>query len=307
MNALLLAAMLSAATAAAQAAAPPAKPQPPPGQALPGTPISLEGRDQVDASVPQKYRAEVASAQVEGAKLQQEDFAVWVASNVLVESKLRAPGKATGWLATAKDPLARTWTVSFTARKDEKPVIYADVDVDLSQPPPKIGFRPAGAGRVPTADEAALIRARDTVAAAKDWLRCSDDYNFSSSIREGKKGRQVVIRALPARHDQKLYLLGGFHEFSAPLSEGKDKLRMKQFHQTNTCIEVKLPPKGNGFVVSHLRSDAPTQFHVFASLSYERPVYVKIDSRTWKVDGGRITVLDKDSVKSLKTEPPPAN
>src|SRR5689334_13867638 len=135
MNALLLAALLSAATAAAQkpgpsaqAAAPPAKPEAPPGQALPGTPVSLEGRDQVDASVPQKFRAEVANAQVEGAKLQQEDFAVWVASNVLVESKLRAPGTATGWLATAKDPLARTWTVSFTARNKDKAIIYADVD-----------------------------------------------------------------------------------------------------------------------------------------------------------------------------------
>jgi hypothetical protein len=314
MNALLLAALLSAAGAAAQeaapaaqAAAPSAKPPATEGQALPGTPVSLEGRDQVDASVPQKYRAEVASAQLEGAKLQQEDFAVWVASNVLVESKLRAPGKATGWLATATDPLARTWTVSFTAKNQGKAIIYADVDVDLTKPPPKIGFRPAGAGRAPTADEAALIVARDTVAAAKDWLRCSDDYNFSSSIREGKKGKETVIRALPARHDQKLYLLGGFHEFSAPASTGKGKIRMKQFHQTNTCIEVKLPPKGNGFVVSHLRSDTPTQFHVFASLSYERPVYVKIGSRTWKVDGGRITVLDKDSVKSLKTEPPPAN
>jgi len=291
----------------APASAPAAKSEAPTGQALPGTPVDLAGRDQVDPSVPEKYRGEVRSAQLEGARLQQEDFAVWVASNTLVQSNLRAPGKATGWLATPKDPMARTWTVAFTAKSGEKAIVYADVDVDLTSPPPKVQFRPAGGGRAPTADEAALIRARDSVMAAKDWLHCADDYNFSSSMRDGKKGRETVIRALPARHDDKLYLLGGFHEFTAPATSNGKKIKMTQFHQTNTCLELKLPPHGNGFVVTHLRSKTPTLFHVFANLSYERPVYVKIASRTWKVDGGRITVLDKDSVKSLKTEPPPAN
>jgi len=291
--------------AAAPSAATAGRPQAPEGQALPGTPVDLQGRDQVDPSVPSKYRDEIASAQVEGAKLQQEDFAVWVASNALVQSGIRAPGKPTGWLAAPRDPLARTWTVSFTAKNDNKPIVYADVDVDLSKPPPKIQFRAAGAGRQPTADELLLIGARDAVSSAGDWLRCADGYNYSSSFRQGKKGRETVIRALPARHDQKLYLLGGFHEFTAPATSGK--VKMKQFHQTNTCIELTLPPHGTGFVVSHLRSDTPTLFHVFANLSYERPVYVKISGRTWKVDGGRVTVLDKDSVKSLKTEKPPAN
>ena len=302
---LLASVAASAATKPAASTAPPAKPTAPQGQALPGTPVDLAGREQVDASVPSKYRDEVASAQVEGAKLQQEDFAVWVASNALVQSGMRAPGTPTGWLATAKDPFARTWTVSFTAKNKDKPLVYVDVDVDISKPPPKVQFRPAGAGRAPTADELLLIGARDAVSLGKDWLRCADDYNYSSSSRDGKKGRETVIRALPARHEQKLYLLGGFHEFTAPAKAGK--VKMKQFHQTNTCLELKLPKHGTGFVVSHLRSKTPTLFHVFANLSYERPVYVKIDNRTWKVDGGRITLLDKDSVKSLKTEKPPAN
>ena len=297
----------SAPTANAAQAAAPAKPAAPIGQALPGTPVDLAGRDQVDASVPSKYRDEVASAQLEGAKLQQEDFAVWVASNTLVQSGIRAPGKATGWLATPRDAMARTWTVAFTATSKDKPIIYADVEVDLGSPPPKVQFKPAGAGRAPSADEAALIRARDAVTAAKDWLRCADDYNFSASLRDGRKGRETVIRAMPARHDDKLYLLGGFHEFTAPATASGKKIKMKQFHQTNTCIELPLPRHGIGFMVSHLRSDTPTLFHVFANLSYERPVYVKIGGRTWLVDKGRITVVDKNSLKSVKTEAPAAN
>jgi hypothetical protein len=59
-------------------------------------------------------------------------------------------------------------------------------------------------------------------------------------------------------------------------------------------------------MVSHVRSKTPTLFHVFASLSYERPVYVKTDSRTWMVQNGRVTVVDKNSVKSIKTQEPGA-
>jgi hypothetical protein len=182
-------------------------------------------------------------------------------------------------------------------------VVYADVDVDLTKPPPKVQLTPQGKGRELSADERVLVRDRDIVSAGKDWLRCADDYNYSATLRTGKKGRETVIRALPARHDQKLYVLGGFHEFTTPEKGGK----MKHFAQTNSCIELPLPKNGIGFMVSHLRSNTPTLFHVFASLSYERPVYVKTGSRTWLVDKGLVTVVDKKSVKSLKTEKPAAN
>jgi len=298
MNARLLATVLAACAAVATA-----NPAPSQGQAVPGTPVDLAGRDQVDASVPSKYRDEVASAQVEGAKLQQEDFAVWVASGMLVRAALRAPGTPTGWLASPKDPMAQTWKVSFTSKTGEHQVVYADVDVDLTKPPPQVQLTPQGKGRELSADERILARDRDIVSTGKEWLHCSDDYNYSASFRQGKKGRETVIRALPARHEQKLYLLGGFHEFTTPEKGGK----MRHFAQTNTCIELPLPKHGIGFMVSHLRSDTPTLFHVFQSLSYERPVYVKINSRTWLVDQGRITVVDKPAVKSLKTEAPPSH
>jgi hypothetical protein len=288
------------ATAPATPAAKPAAPQ---GQTVPGTPVTLEGRDKVDDSVPQKYRAEVASAQLEGARLQQEDFAVWVASGMLVRANLRAPGTATGWLAAPKDAMAQTWKVSFTSKAGDRQVVYADVDVDLTKPPPKVQLTPQGKGRELSADERVLVRDRDIVSAGKDWLRCADDYNYSATLRTGKKGRETVIRALPARHDQKLYVLGGFHEFTTPEKGGK----MKHYAQTNSCIELPLPKNGFGLMVSHLRSNTPTLFHVFASLSYERPVYVKTGSRTWLVDKGLVTVVDKKSVKSLKTEKPAAN
>ena len=307
MNPWLLAALLFGATSPAVAAKPSAPAATAPasaatGQARPGKPVSMQGRDQVDPSVPKKYQVEVRDAQLEGARLQQEDFAVWVGSNVLVEAKAKAPGTATGWIAQAKDSGAQAWKVSFTAKSGKHEVVYAEVDADITKPPPKIGFVPHPAGRGLTPDEAVLVRARDAISGNKDWLRCSDDYNYSVSFRQGKKGRETVVRALPARFEQKLYLLGGFHEFVVPDKGGKSR----HFAQTNTCVETTLPKEGTGFVVSHLRSDTPTQFHVFASLSYGRPVYVKIGSRTWLVKDGLISVPAKDAVKSLKTQAPPA-
>jgi hypothetical protein len=287
----------AAAPAKAQAPA-----EAPTGQAVPGAPIRMDGRDQVDASVPQKYRDEVLAAQIQGAMLQQEDVAVWLASNALVKAGTKPPGAATGWFAVSKDDKARNWKVSFTAQSGAKQVVYADVDVGLIAPPPKINFQPHPQGRELSGDELILVKARDEVAGRKNWLRCADDYNYSVSFRQGKKGRETVVRALPARHEQKLYLLGGFHEFVASDKGGK----MKQFQQTNTCLELELPKHGRGFVVSHLRSSTPTQFHVFASLSYGRPVYVKIENRTWLVKDGLVSVIDKNSLKSLKMEKPPA-
>ena len=321
MNRWLLTALLLGATTTAVAAKPapaaakpkpaaaaPAAAKPPPpasadsGQARPGKPVSMAGRDQVDPSVPKKYQDEVRAAQVDGAMLQQEDFAVWLASNILQESGTKAPGTPTGWIAVPKDAGGQAWKVSFTAQTAKHKVAYADVDLDITKPPPKVGFVPHAAGRGLTSEETTMVRARDAISGNKDWLRCSDDYNYSVAFRQGKKGRETVVRALPARFDQKLYLLGGFHEFVVPDKSGKSR----HFQQTNTCIEVKLPPEGTGFVVSHLRSEAPTQFHVFASLSYGRPVHVKIGSRTWLVKDGRISVMAKDAVKSLKTQAPPA-
>ena len=313
MNPWLLAALLLGATTPAVAAKPTppaAKPDPAAtapvsastSQARPGKPVSMQGRDQVDPSVPKKYQDEVRAAQLQGAQLQQEDFAVWVASNVLVEAKAKAPGTATGWFAQAKDSGAQAWKVSFTAKTGKHEVVYAEVDADITRPPPKIGFVPHPAGRGLTPDEAVMVRARDAISGNKDWLRCSDDYNYSVSFRQGKKGRETVVRALPARFEQKLYLLGGFHEFVVPDKSGKSR----HFAQTNTCVEARLPKEGTGFVVSHVRSDTPTQFHVFANLSYGRPVYVRIGSRTWLVKDGRISLPGKDAVKSLKTQAPPA-
>jgi hypothetical protein len=297
------AATAQAATTTPAPAAKPAESTPAAkGQVQPGPPVSMQGRETVDSSVPDKYKARVATAQVQGALLQQEDAAVWVASNAIAQAGIAAPAGAapTGWLAKPANPQALLWKVAFTAKQGERQFAFVDVDVDLSAPPAKFRVERHDKGRDLTTDELALAKARDGVDARSGWLRCASEYNYSTRLVDGPKGRDIVVRAMPARHDASRYLLGGFQEFTMPAAVGKGK----PFEQTNTCLELPLPKNGVGFMVSSNNSVAPTLFHVFASLSYQRPVYVKTDSRTWKVDAGRVTVVDKKSLKSVKIQDP---
>jgi hypothetical protein len=273
------------------------------GQAQPGPPISMQGRETVDASVPEKLRAKIATAQVQGALLHQEDAAVWVASGALARAGITVPtgATATGWLAQPANPQAFIWKVSFTARQAQREFAYADIDVDLTAPPPKFRVLPHEKGRDLSADELVLAKARDAVDARADWLRCSNIYNYFADFADGAKGRDTVVRAVPARTDSKLYLFGGFHEFTAPAAGGK----ARHFEQTTDCLELPLQ-SGAQFMVTSQLSKTPTLFHVFASLSYQKPVFVKTDGRTWKVDAGRVTVVDKKSLKTVKAQEPAA-
>ncbi len=68
----------------------------------------------------------------------------------------------------------------------------------------------------------------------------------------------------------------------------------KVIKSTITCIAI---PEGAtntvGAYITHLLSDAPSEFHVFVSLKYKKPIYVGTKTGTWKVDGGKIEFLEK--------------
>jgi hypothetical protein len=247
----------------------------------------------VDASVPERFRIDVANAQLLGMMLQQEDRAAWVASDALVASNAiaRLHGTQSGWLTRTPDPDGKTWMVSFTARDGAREFSFADVSVDLHETQPRVHVEEIPGGRELDSDERALAMARDAVLKRDDWLSCSRTYNYSLGFREGPKGKEVVVKLLPARTDPKVFPLGGFHEYRIPAYEGQ----IIHYAQTRSCIDAPpMPDNGVGFMVTHLTSETPTQFHVFMSLSYGKPLFVGTtqNNLTWKVDAGRITVVD---------------
>jgi hypothetical protein len=68
------------------------------------------------------------------------------------------------------------------------------------------------------------------------------------------------------------------------------------FPSTNTCIAVPPNPPEKAAVaafITHLLSDAPTEFHVYLSLKHGKPIYVGTNVGNWIVDGERIDFLQK--------------
>jgi hypothetical protein len=258
------------------------------------------GRDQVDASVPEKYRDEVASAQLEGARLQQEDFAVWVASNALVHSGIRAPGTPTGWLALPKDASAQAWTVSFTVEERHQQLVYADVDVDLTRPPPKIQFSPAARAR--TAAPTSSCSCARATRYRRARTGCAAPTTTTTPPRSGRARRAARrwCARVPARHDEK----------NVPVRRLPRVHRLGQGRQVRSSSSRPTPAWScrcrSTASASWSRTcarDTPTLFHVFETC----PTSARSTSRPTAARGwwtGRISVVDKKSLKSIKTEDP---
>jgi hypothetical protein len=60
---------------------------------------------------------------------------------------------------------------------------------------------------------------------------------------------------------------------------------------TETCLALVLFPAAPALVVTHVRSDLPTEFHALASLVSGRVIYVETPTGTWKVEAGTVSLL----------------
>ena len=157
-----------------------------------------------------------------------------------------AQARATGWLALSAWTRRRCkWKVSFTATQAPRQFSYADVDVDLTAPPPKIprstatrhGPRP-GRGRTGAGEGA---RRRDS--RNKQWLRCCERLQlFGFRCVERQQGPRdpssaPCPRATTAKHVPARRLPRVHHAGSRAASRS-------HFEQTNTCLELPLPKNG---------------------------------------------------------------
>ena len=262
------------------------------GKDLPAVGETKVLSSELDGSIPEKFRLAVGLAQIYGRVLNQEDRAAWVASDLAVERKVFPEHpKANGWIAGQVDFSEDLWQVSFTEKTDDRQLSFFDVQVDLSGPKPTMLGRESKPARRLNDVEHFLAEYRDMLLRSDKWLRCSERYNYSLGL-EIENGKKVfVVKLLPARSNAKLFPLGGFHEFRF-----KPEGERKEFNQTKTCVNVDTSEQEPvAFVISHLTSETPTQFHVFMSLSYGKPIYVATTQNdlSWVVDAGTIKLLEK--------------
>ncbi|MFT3805516.1 hypothetical protein [Arenimonas sp.] len=250
----------------------------------------------VDKSVPPAHVEAVRKAQTLGYLLQQQDRAVWVSTDTLVEKGIAASHpEGTGWLASQQDAEGNQWVVAYTEGSGSEQVSFVDALVTLSTDPPTVQLHLNEPGRELNDYDRFLVQYRDMVLKSDKWLRCAQNYNHSVGIEIVDGKRQFVVKLLPGRTDVNIFPLGGFHEFRFFPFE-KDR-KSEHFSQTKSCLAIDTS-KSNpvAFVVSHLTSPTPTQFHVFMSLSYDKPIYVTTveNELMWQVEAGRISIMKAD-------------
>lgn len=254
---------------------------------------------ELDGSVPKRFQPDIRLAQIQGRLLNQEDRAAWVASDLAVERKVfpNHP-KANGWVAAQLDFSGNLWRVSFTEKPADRQLSFYDAQVDLSRPEPKVAGQ-ANDPASPLSDvDHFLAEYRDLLLRSDKWLRCTERYNYSLGVglEDGKK--VFIVKLLPSRTNDKIFPLGGFHEFR--FAAGEDR---KEFSQTRACVNVDTTEQEpEAFVISHITSATPTQFHVFMSLSYGKPIYVATTQNglNWLVEAGIIKLLENTGPASAK-------
>ena len=111
----------------------------------------------------------------------------------------------------------------------------------------------------------------------------------------GRAGGPTLVYFLTPQTDTNAIPFGG-HYMIEVSADGKAS-KARRF--ANTCLELPLEDKGGSaaaLVVTHLLDPVPTEIHVFASLTAQRPVYVAtgMSNRIWGVEGNRIRLLSKD-------------
>jgi hypothetical protein len=255
----------------------------------------------MDVSIPERYRQKVMRAQAYGKLLYRQDLAAWVSSDAIVSRGLtkKYADAATGWIAEGQDVGGNLWNVAYTERRDSKSYAFADVIVDLGHGHPQIEVHENQPARALSQREEAVQALRIETLQGQ-WLRCAPRYNYATSFRVEDHQEWIVVDLLPSRAHENEYPLGGFHEFSYSLSKDTPA---RHFSQTKSCLSGNadaVTPDGsklNGFIVSHLTSDTPTQFLVFLSLSYHKPLYVLTvgNHLFWSVDNGKIRMIEDTS------------
>jgi hypothetical protein len=247
-----------------------------------------------DAEIPAALRADVARAEAVGALLHRNDQAAWHTSDALLAAQALAspPGEGRGWLTL---DVGGKVVVRYFAEVDWMPMAFAQADFD-----PATGkatnARRLSPAQAPTAEERALLKARDAAAGAvQASLRCSANVNTVVLPRQGAGKDETHVYFMSAWAGGP-FVFGG-HQRVRVSGDGAKVLDV--YEHTRGCVPIDVAegvPEGAtpvGAMVSHLTSPAPNEFHVFLARQHRTPVMVMTaqNEKLWKVEDGRIRAM----------------
>ena len=145
-----------------------------------------------------------------------------------------------------------------------------------------------------TAAQLRLREAADVARAFPDYRPCTAaPFNLAVVPPESADG-PVDVYLLSSRTEASVYPLGGHYLLRI---EGGRVASHRPFMKSCMNLDTAAAA-GRGepraLVVNHLLDPAPTEIHVFASLSMGKPIYVMAGEKLWAVEGAKIRLLERN-------------
>jgi len=237
--------------------------------------------------IPKDLVADVERAKKLGRAIWENDIVSARATDVMVEAKVLPDAPFHGWVTSqgadgayvvdfvtglAGGSLAATHEVRFEKGTPN------EEDADAFNPP-----RPLAPAL------AAMFRAR-TAALSLVKTVCGNGLNpvvLPASLA-GKDGWLVYILASSNRSQDRV--MAGHHLFRVS-QDGAEVL--EETPLSRSCLIDEVPKDAQPLfeAITHIVSPAPMETHVYTSLLYRLPLYVRTDRGLWKVRGQEITFL----------------
>lgn len=242
-------------------------------------------------TIPTEFQRDVALAEQFGRLIHAFDRAAWLATDEVGTRKLKKVKGGEGWFVTDLGELQ--YRVTWFGMRGDQRMALLDIDVDLQRWDQLEGtLREHRDGRPLTAEELALTNAQ-TDAIRRDWLRCTPRYNTVAFPFTDGDHRTILVYLLAADSDGKTLQMGGDHRFRY---EADGSTLIDAFANTKGCMAFPNDPRMESLMVTHLNSDAPTEFHFFRMLNYRKPVFVMT------ANNGIIWVAESKGIRILKDE-----
>lgn len=247
----------------------------------------------IACEIPEKHQYDVSMAEFYGTALRRHDIAAWLTTDELLKIKAfeNVPGRGVGWVTAENDDSIR---VLYLHQVDDRYGIAGEATLRY-EPWGVVNARGIAdipeKERAPTDAMLRMLRAR-TLATRQGLLNCNPNRPFNTVVLPvSEDGRDYMLTFLISAWDDKTVPLGGFHMLRIG-DDGTDVITT--YSQTSGCGNLtpeQLQAKKT-LAVAHDSSAAPTPFHVFLSLQYRKPLYVKTTQNglIWKVSGATVSL-----------------
>ena len=110
----------------------------------------------------------------------------------------------------------------------------------------------------------------------------------------------ITARCALAQNPPDLVVVGGHHRVTVS-ADGSTILSSEPL--SSSCLAIKTNEKTSAIVISHVLDPYPIETHVFTSLNYGLPVFVKTSAGNFEFEGSDIHVLDQSSPGGTRNEP----